>query len=99
MTVDRVLDRQFGERLNFADEFLDRRRSKEGVEDQNAIIADHETGITRSQAARFGNRGVNSIGDLNQLKVVFGFRRRGLRMVFGIDERDRHQRDHAYGGD
>ena len=49
VTVDCVLDREFGERLNLGNQFFDGRGSKESIEDQNAIIANDKSGIARSE--------------------------------------------------
>ena len=76
VTVDPVPDGKFGQRLNLADQLLERRGSEEGIEDEDAVISDHKAGVAGREAAGFGNRRVNSVGHFDELKVVFGLWRR-----------------------
>src|SRR5205814_8724728 len=62
MTIDRVLDGQLSERLNFGDKFFDRYRREERVEDEDAPIADDESCIAGRESSRLRDRGVDTVG-------------------------------------
>ena len=65
MAVDGVLDRLRSLLPDLRNQFFDRRRRKESVEDQHAIITDYKSCVTRSQTAGLGDRRVNSICDFD----------------------------------
>src|ERR1044071_1866024 len=73
VAIDRVFDGKFGLRFDHLNEFSDGRRREKSIEDKNALITDHETCIAGSQAAGFGNRGVNAFTNFYKPKMSSAF--------------------------
>ena len=74
--VNDKTNRQRRELANLAEQRLRRPRILERVDHQNAVVADHKSGVAARQPLVVHNRGPNSIADFLQLKVRNGSVRR-----------------------
>ena len=82
VTVDGELDWELCDRLNLGNQLFDCHRRKESVEDEHAVSADYKSRIAGRESARLGDHCVNAVGNFDDLKVVFRFRRTGCRLCW-----------------
>src|SRR4030095_2255450 len=73
MAIDCILHGLLYIRIDHHQEILERIWSEERIKQENSVITDNESRVSRCQTTRSSNRCVNTIGDFDECEIVFRF--------------------------